>query len=110
MSFLMDPPLLAASGAAIERAVPDAGRAAALEAGTTAAFIGVSLGLYANAPGLSFLWRRFGSRSGREFMLGSGLVEVRDRRMRPAQHLGALSLFLLYPLWIRLGRLATRRR
>lgn len=109
MSFLLDPPLLVASGAAIERVVEDPERQAALEAGTVALVAGVSLALYANAPGLRGLWSRFGSRSGREFMLSSGLAPVDEDALRTRHHLAANSLFALYPLWIRLGRLAARR-
>ncbi len=104
MSFVIDPPLLVASGAAIEAAVGDDEAAARrLRGGVVALFIGVSLALYANVPGLERLWRPFGSRSGREFMLTSGLARVDERRIPPARHAAALSLFALYPLWARLG-------
>ncbi|HET7484925.1 MAG TPA: hypothetical protein VFJ64_06045 [Solirubrobacterales bacterium] len=104
MSFVIDPPLLVASGAAIEATVgEDEATARRLRGGVVALFVLVSLALYANAPGLGRLWRLFGSRSGREFMLTSGLARVDERRIARAQHAGALSLFLLYPLWIRLG-------
>lgn len=109
MSFLLDPPLLVASGAAIERAVPDHEQQQALEASTVAIFVGASLALYANAPGMSGLWGRFGSRSGREYMLTSGLGRVEEGSLGARHHLAALSLFALYPAWIRLGRLAARR-
>ena len=104
MSFLIDPPLLVASGAVIEKAAGDDPRAERAAAVTVATFVGVSLLLYANAPGLSRMWRPFGARSGREFMLTSGLAQVDERAMTPARHLAALSLFGLYPLWLRLGR------
>ncbi len=104
MSFVIDPPLLVASGAAIEAASgadPERGRR--LRGAVVAVFIGVSLALYANVPGLDRIWRPFGSRSGREFMLTSGLARVEEREITPARHAAALSLFLLYPLWARLG-------
>jgi len=104
MSFVIDPPLLVASGAAIEAvAGEDEATARRLRGGVVALFVAVSLALYANVPGLARLWRPFGSRSGREFMLTSGLVRVDEQRIAPVQHAGALSLFLLYPLWVRLG-------
>jgi hypothetical protein len=109
MSFLLDPPLLAASGAAIERADMAPEQARRARVGTVAAFVGVSLALYANAPGLGRIWRPFGARSGREFMLGSGLARVDERRMGPARHGAALALFALYPLWLELGARAVRR-
>ena len=109
MSFVIDPPLLVASGAAIEAvAGEDEATARRLRAGVVALFVVVSLALYANLPGLGRLWRPFGSRSGREFMLSSGLARVDERRIEARQHAGALSLFLLYPLWVRLGTALVR--
>lgn len=109
MSFLLDPPLLVASGAAIERAVPDAEEARRLSALTLAAFVGVSAALYARAPGLRAVWGPFGARDGREFMLGSGLVRVDHEQMAPVQHALAVSQFALYPAWLALGRRLGRR-
>lgn len=109
MSFVIDPPLLVASGAAIEAvAGEDETTARRLRGGVVALFVVVSLALYANVPGLGRLWRPFGSRSGREFMLTSGLARVDERRIAARQHAGALSLLLLYPLWIRLGSALAR--
>ncbi len=109
MSFVIDPPLLVASGAAIEAAAgQDEATARRLRGGVVGLFVLVSLALYANLPGLGRLWRPFGSRSGREFMLTSGLARVDESRIAGAQHAGALSLFLLYPLWIRLGSALVR--
>lgn len=111
MSFLIDPPLLVASGAAIEAAAGgDEAQARRLRGGVVALFVGVSLALYANLPGLGRIWRPFDSRSGREFMLTSGLARVDERQMTPQHHVAALSLFLLYPLWARLGGALIRAR
>jgi hypothetical protein len=109
MSFVLDPPLLVASGAAIERLGVDDATARRLSAATVGVYVGVSLALYANAPGLRAIWGPFGARSGREFMLGSGLARIEERTMTPARHAAALSLFAVYPLWLRLGRRAARR-
>jgi hypothetical protein len=109
MSFVIDPPLLVASGAAIEAvAGEDEATAQRLRGGVVALFVLVSLALYANVPGLGRLWRPFGSRSGREFMLTSGLARIDEGRIAARQHAGALSLFLLYPLWVRLGSALVR--
>jgi hypothetical protein len=109
MSFVVDPPLLVASGAAIEAlAGEDESTARRARTGVVALFAGVSLALYANLPGLGRIWRPFGSRSGREFMLTSGLARVDERRIAPSQHAAALSLFALYPLWPRLGAALVR--
>lgn len=109
MSFLLDPPLLVASGAAIERIAPDEPAARTLGAVTAGIFIGVSLALYANVPGLGAFWKPFGSRSGREFMLTSGLAPVDEGRLRRRHHVAALSVFATYPAWLALGRRAARR-
>ncbi|HEX6228677.1 MAG TPA: hypothetical protein VFZ41_04350 [Solirubrobacterales bacterium] len=104
MSFVIDPPLLVASGAAIEVAAgDDPPRARRLRIGVTGLFVAVSAALYANAPGLARIWRPFGAASGREFMLTSGLARLDDRPLGKSRHAAALSLFLLYPLWTRLG-------
>ncbi|MEX2106906.1 MAG: hypothetical protein WD810_08420 [Solirubrobacterales bacterium] len=103
MSFVIDPPLLVASGAAIEAVTEDQRTARRRQAGVAAVFVAVSLALYANAPGLGLIWRPFGARSGREFMLASGLAPVEEAAITPRRHLAALSLFMLYPLWSRLG-------
>jgi hypothetical protein len=103
VSFILDPPLLVASGAAIEAISDDERSAHRRQAGVAALFVVVSLALYANAPGLGLLWRPFGARSGREFMLASGLARVDEGAISPRRHLAALSLFTLYPFWARLG-------
>src|SRR5207244_3716666 len=100
VSFVLDPPLLVASGAGIESLGADPRTARRLCAGTLAAFVGTSGALYANVPGLRPLWGPFGARSGREFMLTSGLARVDEAAMSPARHAAALSLFAAYPLWL----------
>ena len=82
-SFLLDPPLLAASGAAIERLGADGETASRMGRGTLTLFIGVSISLYANLPGLRRIWGPFGARSGREFMLISGLASVDEESISP---------------------------
>lgn len=109
MSFLIDPPLLVASGAAIEAAAGGNEEASRRLRGVVVGlFVLVSLALYTNLPGLGRLWRPFGSRSGREFMLTSGLARIDERHIARRQHAAALSLFLLYPLWARLGAALVR--
>lgn len=109
MSFLLDPPLLVASGAVAERALGEDEQALGFaQAVTVAAFVGVSAGLYANFGPLARRWPLLGARSGREFMLTSGLAEVDEGSIRPLQHAAALSLFALYPAWFRLGRALAR--
>lgn len=109
MSFAIDPPLLVASGAAIEKATEDERAKAAAGAATVGVFIGVSLALYANVRALDPLHRPFGSRTGREFMLTSGLARIDEGRMTSRHHALALAQFALYPLWLLLGRRIARR-
>lgn len=99
--------MLAAAGVAIERFAPDDRTARLAARGTVAVFVGVSLGLYANAPGLGAWWRPFRARNGREFMLTSGLGRT-DGPQSARGHAAALALFALYPAWLELGRRAAR--
>lgn len=109
MSFLLDPPLLVATGAALERA-PVGERATRLAgAATVALFVGVSAALYLDTPGLRRIWGPFGCAGGREFMLTSGLVRWEIGRPRRSQHVAAVALFALYPCWLALGRRLGRR-
>ena len=75
MSFLLDPPLLFASGVLIERRLPSDRRDIA-EAATLGVFFGGSFGLYNNVPGLGMLWRPFRAQNGRDFMWNSGVFGV----------------------------------
>ena len=111
MSFLLDPPLLLATGAAIERVVPDERAARLLSRGTVATFVGVSALLYLRAPvpGLSLLYRPFGAKDGRDFMLGSGVVSFAERDVGPRTHGLAAAVFATYPGWLALGRRLARR-
>jgi hypothetical protein len=109
MSFLLDPPLLVASGAAAERLIGDDERAVALaRAATVASFVCVSAALYANCGPVVRRWPTLGARSGREFMLTSGLAAVDETSIGAGRHAAALSLFALYPLWFRLGQALAR--
>lgn len=108
MSFLLDPGLLVASGAAIERLLPERQRNVA-EMTTLATFMGVSSALYANSPGLGIFWKPFGSKNGRDFMLNSGVFHFDSENPGWRTHLAAGAIFATYPLWLKLGRrLGTR--
>lgn len=107
MSFLIDPPTLYAAGEAYARAMPESaqGRAAgAVGAAVVGGFLAVSVSLWLERPELRPMWRAFGARGGREFMVGSGLFGWKDaRRAGPREHALAAAAFLTYPLWYRLG-------
>lgn len=103
MSFVLDPPLLVASGVLIERNVPGDRRDVA-EAAVLGVFFGGSFGLYNNVPGLGILWRPFRARNGRDFMWNSGVFGVRSEGARWPLHAAAGAIFATYPFFIKLGR------
>lgn len=106
MSFLVDPPLLLGAGAAIEAAAPDDRTARRLEAGVLTVFLVTSLSLYANARWVHWLARLCGARSGRDWMLNSGVFSFDPDRAGLFTHVVSMAIFATYPLWIRLGRQA----
>ena len=103
MSFLLDPPLLMASGALIERHVPSDRRDVA-EAAVLGIFFGGSFGLYNNVPGLGLLWRPFRALNGRDFMWNSGVFGVNTAKGGWPLHAAAAAIFATYPLFIKIGR------
>lgn len=112
MSFLLDPPLLLASGLAIERLAPDEATADRLAAGTLTLFLGVSVPLWRDvrSPVLAPVWRPFSSDGPRDFMVNSGVLSLPvPRRPRPRHHLAAAAVFATYPLALALGRRLARR-
>ena len=101
MSFLIDPPLLAASGAAYARAgVP---RPELAGAATIALFWAAGAAFYRNHAWTVPISRLFGSRDGQDFMINSGLLRIRYRPGARRTHLAALAAFATYPLWFLLG-------
>lgn len=107
MSFLLDPPLLFASGVLIERRLP-ADRRDVAEAATLGVFFGGSFGLYNNVPGLGVLWRPFRARNGRDFMWNSGVFAVNTTKGGWPLHAAASVIFATYPFFIKLGRRLAR--
>jgi hypothetical protein len=110
MSFLVDPPLLVGSGALIERAVPDRRRAAGLEAAVLGVFLATSISLYLNRRWTRWLARLCRARSGRDWMLNSGVFRFDAERAGPVTHTVSALIFCTYPVWIRAGRRLARRR
>ena len=110
VSFLLDPPLLVGCGAVAEKLAGDKPQVrAVLRNLTVGGFIGGSLALYANVSAFADRWPLLGARSGREFMLTSGLARVDEGRITVGQHAAAISLFALYPIWYEVGRSLARR-
>lgn len=114
MSFLADPPILYAAGEAYARAVPESGqgRAAAVAgAGVVGTCLAVSVSLWLNASWTRPLWKAFGARSGREFQVANGIVDVPAvRKPEAGAHALAAVGFAAYPLWFWLGWDHGRRR
>lgn len=108
VSFVVDPPLLIAAGAVTERWAPSPRHARVLQVGTLAVFIGAAAAMYANAPGLRWMWVPFGSSSGRDFMVNSGFLRI-GPPATPIGHAAALAVLATYPAWFRLGRRLGRR-
>lgn len=113
MSFLVDPPLLFAAGAAYARRAPEPaqGRAAgAVGAAVVGTFLAVSASLWLDRPWTRPLWRAFGARSGTDFQVGTGLFHV-DALRRPGsrEHACAAAGFATYPIWFWLGWDSGRR-
>jgi len=106
VSFLVDPPLLVASGAAIEVVAPDERTARRLEAVVLAVFMVTSVSLYANARWVHWLARLCRAKTGRDWMLNSGVFHFDHEKVGLPTHIVSAALFVTYPLWIRLGRRA----
>jgi len=123
MSFLLDPALLyvggrayrqltdgaAPSGTAAAQREPAAApaaspaRDAAVAAGFMAVFWGVSIGLYLNQGWTKPIWWICRARSGRDWMLNSGVLRIDETRVGRPTHVVSALIFATYPLWLWLG-------
>lgn len=104
MSFLVDPPLLVVSGAAIEAAAPDEKSARRLETAVLTTFVVTSVSLYANRRWTHWLARLCRAENGRDWMLNSGVFHFDHDEAGLPTHVVSAAIFCTYPLWIRLGR------
>lgn len=104
MSFLVDPPMLVASGAAIGVLAPDERTARAATRVVVATFLVTSVGLYVEAPFTRWLWRLCRARSGRDWMINSGVFRFDETAAGAGTHVLAAAIFATYPLWVRVGR------
>ena len=112
MSFLIDPPWLYASGRAYAAKAPEpwqGPRAAGLGATTMAVFWGTSVSLYLDKRWTAPIWRACRARSGRDWMLNSGVLGMNERRAGTPTHLVSGALFASYTVWLWLGRRDGRR-
>ena len=113
MSFLIDPPLLYSGGRTYARltrdVAPSARRDAAFGAAYMGLFWGVSVALYLDRGWTGPIWRLCGARSGRDWMLNSGVFGFDWRRAGPRTHRLAGAILATYPVWLWLGVRRGRR-
>jgi hypothetical protein len=112
MSFLIDPPWLYATGRTYGAVVPEerqGATAAALGAATMAVFYGVSVSLYLDKGWTKPIWKACRARSGRDWMLNSGVLKLPYKRVDTGTHLVSGAIFATYPVWLWLGHRHARR-
>lgn len=107
MSFLVDPPMLVACGAA-SSLLPDDRSRRVVRGAVLAIFLGTSIALYANAPWTRWLWKLCRADSGRDWMINSGVTRFEHESPAASVHVAAAAMFAVYPLWYRLGARLTR--
>jgi len=104
MSFLIDPPWLYATGQMYGRLLPERTPAArVLEKATAGVFL-------LDRPWTRPIWKACRAQDGRDWMLNSGVFRIDHRRAGARTHAVAALLFATYPLWLRLGERAARKR
>ncbi len=108
MSFLIDPPSLYANGRVTAQLPGRAQRPVA--AATLAAFLVTSVSLYANRPWTRWIWGLCRARSGRDWMLNSGVFRFPYGRVGRGTHVVSALLFASYPAFLILGHRHGRRR
>jgi hypothetical protein len=102
MSFLIDPPWLYANGRVLATQVPPEQRDK-LAAATLGVFLVTSISLYLDRRWTTPIWRLVRARSGRDWMLNSGVFKLDADRAGTPTHLVSGALFATYPLWLWLG-------
>ena len=108
MSFLIDPPWLYANGRVLGEKVPERAQGP-LAAATIGAFLVTSISLYLDRGWTRPIWRACRARSGRDWMLRSGVLPIDAERAGAGTHAVSALLFATYPLWLWLGLRSTRR-
>ena len=102
MSFLIDPPWLYANGRVIAQAVPEE-RQHPLALATIGVFVVTSISLYLDKGWTKPIWRLCRARSGRDWMLNSGVFKIDPERAGTPTHAVSAALFATYPFWLWLG-------
>lgn len=103
MSFLVDAPLLVGAGAAAGVLSEDPKARAVLGAATLGGFYAVSVSMYLEARWTRPIWKLVGARSGRDWMVNSGVFDFDVSRMTRRHHALAALLFASYVGWYLLG-------
>lgn len=109
MSFLIDVPTLYLSGRQAATATADPDTAEVLATATAAGFLAVSVPLYLNRPWTRPVWRLCRAKSGRDWMINSGVLRVDAAKVGPVGHALAGAGLLTYPFWAWLGLRHGRR-
>ena len=106
MSFLIDPPLLFATGAAAGKRVP----MKRLAPPVLGVFWWAGAAFYRNAAWTKPLMRVLPGRDGRDFMWTTGVLPIPHgkRRERGKWDRRALAVFATYPIYLWLGTRASR--
>jgi hypothetical protein len=102
MSFLIDPPWLYANGRALAATTEPAQRDK-LAAATLGVFLVTSVSLYLDKGWTKPIWRLCRARSGRDWMLNSGVFGLDPDAAGTPTHLASGALFATYPFWLWLG-------
>jgi hypothetical protein len=102
MSFLIDPPWLYANGRVIAQAVPPE-RQQPLALATIGVFVVTSISLYLDKGWTKPIWRLCRARSGRDWMLNSGVFKLDPDAAGAPTHAVSAALFATYPFWLWLG-------
>jgi hypothetical protein len=114
MSFLIDPALLYAGGRTYAATTPPEERTLKNDlkvgAQTMAFFYAVSVGLYLDQEWTKPIWRPVRAKSGRDWMINSGVTRFDAAKAGPRTHKLAAAIFATYPLWLWLGMRGDNRR
>ena len=102
MSFLIDPPWLYANGRVLAAQVPPP-RRDQLAAATLGVFVITSVSLYLDRKWTTPIWRLCRARSGRDWMLNSGVFKLDPDAAGAPTHAVSAALFATYPFWLWLG-------
>jgi hypothetical protein len=118
-SFLIDGPWLVSIGwllgKIVNKHVEDADKNQKtkwfLGMATIAIFYMTSVSLYFNLEWTRWIWDMCGAKSGRDWMINSGVFNFDHENVGTAGHILAALLFATYPIWLKAGfRLADRGR